>query len=219
MRGGFVAAKGVNPQDYESAFLIHCHCLIEIGYKEMQHTDCRSSDEEVITGRLTQAIDEFLRSGHAPDWAEHFDVQEEKRINSDGREGKHRYRIDIVLKHVAGRRPEHIFEAKRLNGSGSLSKYAGFDGMGCFLDGRYSASQQHASMLGYIQTESISLWIRKLQDYILSNQEKLQIQVEWEKANLVSESCDLPLIGVTTHRRKKSLPSIQIYHHILNFSG
>lgn len=219
MQTGFIAAKIGNPQDYTAAFLIHCHHLIEIGYKLMAQKDYRLSEEEVITGRLTQAIEKFLNSENAPLWTEHFAIYEEKRINSEDREGHHRFRIDIVIKHVAGKRPEHIFEAKRLNGSDSLSKYTGKDGMGRFLDGRYGASQNHATMLGYVQTESVYHWIGKLKEHILKHQTKLSVQDAWEKTNLISDHCDMKETGVTTHKRTKNLPPIHIYHQFLEFQN
>ena len=70
-------------------------------------------------------------------------------VNAKGNVG---FRIDIeVIEQRRGPRPRFRFEAKRLRDSDSRREYLGYDGLGCFLDGRYAASDPDAGMIGYVQ--------------------------------------------------------------------
>ena len=97
-------------------------------------------------------MQDALEDLEAPVWTKNFWAVEETRVNDGEREGKYRRRIDIeIIEHRRGPRPRFRFEAKRLRDSDSRREYLGHDGLGCFLDGRYAASDPDAGMLGYVQ--------------------------------------------------------------------
>lgn len=220
MKGGFAKSSVYDRNFHSQAFLNHCHCLIQIGYSRMRYMDSRNSEEEVITGRIVREIKELLKSDRSPEWTKHYYIQEEAPLNADNREGKKRYRLDILITLVDGNRPEHHFEAKRLNNNKSLSKYTGPDGMGCFIGGKYSSNEKQASMLGYVQSESIPDWREKLQNYLQMNQKALVQMEPWNDVILHSKECDISSLActITIHNRKKKLSQIRIYHQFLDFT-
>ncbi|MBW1650137.1 MAG: hypothetical protein JRJ44_05590 [Deltaproteobacteria bacterium] len=59
-------------------------------------------------------------------------------------------------------RPEYIFEAKRLKISAHTAAYIGKNGMERFIDGRYAERYDEAGMIGYIQSDSLSVWKKKI---------------------------------------------------------
>ena len=71
--------------------------------------------------------------------------------------GKGYVEIDIYIPHGYDGRCYFGIEAKKLNTTSAAGKwesqagdYAGKDGMGCFVDGRYAAYQCQGAMVGYV---------------------------------------------------------------------
>lgn len=98
-------------------------------------------EEPAITGLLVGAIDAFLDDPAAPSWTHRFFVQDERHVNSYGRVGKRRLRVDIeVVSSNSRPRSRFQIEAKRLRKpkQASLKAYLGADGLGSFLSRRYA---------------------------------------------------------------------------------
>ena len=132
----------------------------------------QDEDEPKITNRFVSALQKegrrrrsrFRIMPHVKD-VEHLDPET----------GKGFVEIDVYVPH--GYEPRCYFgiEAKKLNTTTSAGKwesqagdYAGKDGMGCFVDGRYSCYQCEGAMVGYVMDgdctkarESISEAIEK----------------------------------------------------------
>lgn len=135
-----------------------------MGYDRMESSKFASSEEEDITGQLTNSMQEALQSDSAPRWCSNFWANDEVRVNDSSRLGKSRLRLDIeIVQHQRGRRPKLRFEAKRLIGNDGAREYLGPKGLGCFLDGGYAKEDSIVGMLGYIQngttdSHATSIW-------------------------------------------------------------
>jgi len=187
-----------------------------MGYDLLDPASLAASEEEAITGRLTKAMQDALENLEAPLWAKNFWAVEETRVNDSEREGKRRLRIDIeVIEHRRGPRPRFRFEAKRLRNSDSRREYLGHDGLGCFLDGRYAASDPDAGMLGYVQEGKATDHVAELCDSLLHDPSRFRVAQDggWKEHRLVK--------GLQTyassHQRTGGLPGILIFHTLLNF--
>lgn len=80
------------------------------------------------------------------------------------RKGKRRPKIDIriVCKHQIPNRG-YCIEAKRFYRSDSVSEYVNDEGIGAFLSGNYGRGDSLGGMMGYIQSDEISDWTRKIE--------------------------------------------------------
>lgn len=117
----------------------------------------RPTDEEIerrITDRFVKALQrESRRRG------ERFRVMSHVRDleNLDLETGKNYVEIDIYIPDGYDERCYFGIEAKKLNTTSPTGKwesqagdYAGKDGMGCFVDGRYAVYQCEGAMVGYV---------------------------------------------------------------------
>jgi hypothetical protein len=205
-----------NRVSYRTSLVNRSHHVLKMGYDLVDPVSLAASEEEVITGRLTKAMQDALEDLEAPLWAKNFSAVEETRVNDSEREGKRRLRIDIeVIEHKRGPRPRFRFEAKRLRDSDSRREYLGHDGLGCFLDGRYAASDPDAGMLGYVQEGKAADHVVKIADYLLRDPVRFGVSQDggWKEHRLVN--------GLQTyassHQRTGALPDIVIFHTLLNF--
>ncbi len=205
-----------NKVPYRTSLVNRSHQILKMGYDLLDPAPLAASEEEVITGRLTKAMQDALEDLQAPLWVKNFWAVEETRINDGEREGKHRRRIDIeVIEHRRGPRPRFRFEAKRLRDSDSRREYLGYDGLGCFLDGRYAANDPDAGMLGYVQEGTETDHVTTLADALLKDPVRFRVAQDggWKDHHLVK--------GLQTyassHQRTGELPGILIFHTLLNF--
>lgn len=177
----------------------------------------KTSEEPHITGELVRAIEDVLEDERSPDWVMWYSVHDDPPVNTVGRSGKNRQRVDIkIVRHLKGKRPKIQFEAKRLYNGSSASKYLGSEGLGCFLAGEYSQEQQEAGMLGYVQVNNENTWAQiikknleeKPQDY------KLRKNGRWQKTLIAPK---LKFTYRTCHNRNKTYGPIGISHIFLKF--
>jgi hypothetical protein len=152
-----------NASIFRQAFVIKVHQLLELGYRKLTPTDWSKRKEPAITGELVKMMEEITED---PQWPafRHFEVHDDPHINTPGRLGEDRYRLDIKV--VSSRRlpkSRFSFEAKRLGKSHPVAKYLGSKGLGCFLRGDYAAAEDDAGMLGYVQSDVVENWVRKIQ--------------------------------------------------------
>ncbi len=149
---------------YETSFRKDAHQLLAWGYEDSLSKIHRNLQEEEITGFIGEAIEERLNDPNTDQRFDRYSLHIEKPISSQGRTGKQRLRLDIVIED-SGLRPrtEYIFEAKRLcKGSHSIGKYTGKDGMQCFINGRYASQYPEAGMIGYLQSDNYNYWENEL---------------------------------------------------------
>jgi hypothetical protein len=94
-------------------------------------------------------------------------IKDDPPIPGGGRTGRKRWRPDLIFESVEKRpRPKYHFEAKRLRKSQSIHEYLGEDGLLCFINGRYAHESCEAGMLGYVQSDNVETWAKKLQSAI-----------------------------------------------------
>jgi hypothetical protein len=128
---------------YELAFVRRCHQLLASGYTELRPAALQNEEEPAITGELVRTMKFVQERGDAPRWMIYLHIADDPPVNSPGRLGKHRRRVDIEFeKPQRGRHPRFQCEAKRLFQTDSLAKYLGIDGLGRFLVGDYSNIQE-----------------------------------------------------------------------------
>lgn len=162
-------------ESYRRAFRQHAFQLVAWGHQDARVSLHAALEEEEVTELLVRAMKKRLAAFDIPETFEHLDVHEDPPHSSEGRTGKRRRRIDIVIVRTQrGPNPELSFEAKRLgSSSGSLTSYMGKDGLGLFLSGAYAADQQLVGMLGYVQKGLPAEWETKVREYIIANKAKL----------------------------------------------
>lgn len=194
---------------YEKSFRKDAHQILAWGYQDSLNQIHANLEEEEITGFIGEAIEERLNDPNTDERFDRYSLHQEKPISSQGRTGKGRLRLDIVIQYSGSRpRPEYIFEAKRLcKGSHPIGKYIGKDGMQCFIDGRYASQYPEAGMIGYLQSDDCSYWEKELRRKLNQNNNN-QLQC-------ITIICSLPYEYFSKHKRRSG-QSVTIYHIFLN---
>lgn len=150
--------------EYWSTYRQHLHTLLAWGYADSRNRVRAKHDEPAITGFIAEAIQDRLDSPDSPLWCNQISIKDDHPIPGGGRTGRKRWRPDLIFESVERRpRPQYHFEAKRLRKQQSIHAYLGEDGLQCFLSGRYAHESDEAGMLGYVQCDSISTWVKRLQ--------------------------------------------------------
>ena len=216
-----INSKTIRPElnyfgSFSSAFRIKAHTLISWGYRgALSRIKHNSHEETTITGYISAAINNRLRTFDCPVWSEDFSVKENNPVEMEGREGKKRPQPDLIIEGNMQGRPEYVFEAKRLKKNGfGVGKYLGSDGLGCFVSGKYAPRYDEAAMLGYIQSDSPTYWQAQLRDKINSKKAPLNLISLPRGVKIIS---DFPDEWMTIHRRKFIGRSISIFHIFLDF--
>jgi len=203
---------------YERAFVAQVLQLTQMGYDRLPPSRLAGAEETDITGELKRAIREAIEDQNSPDWVACYEVAEEVYLNTPGRLGKCRRRVDIEFVRVGrGLRPRFQFEAKRLHDSSSVSAYLGEDGLGCFFAGKdaYAAGHPQAGMLGYVQTETETAWADRIATRLMSTPSTLSVQrgTSWG----TYPAARGPKYVFTTHHGRTGAGPIVIYHVFLLF--
>jgi len=150
--------------EYWSTYRQHIHTLLAWGYADSRNKVQAKHDEPAITGFIAEAIQNRLEALDSPLWCNQIVIKDDPPIHGGKRTGRSRWRPDLIFESVERRpRPKYHFEAKRLRKPQSIDDYLGEDGLQCFLSGRYAYESDEAGMLGYIQCDNISIWVRRLQ--------------------------------------------------------
>jgi len=208
---------------YEEKFLLQVHKLLELGYFAIGKEDYSNTDEETISGDISEAIEEILDKRTEP-WMAFYDVHNEKPVQQKGsgkndrtREGKKRQRIDIeFVSAEASPRLRFPFEAKLLCDSKSVSAYVGSSGLGCFVKAEYGANDQAAGMLGFIQSRTRAEWMTKIEAKMGQNKRILcaAAATPWRDSKL---SVANSLVKVSNHTRAHRLGMFKVFHTLLDF--
>jgi len=203
---------------YDYGFRRDAHQLLAWGYQDALPGIHYNLQEEEITGLIVEAIEKRLDNPSTPEEFDRYSVDEEKPIAVEGRKGKKRRRLDLVV--VSGHsrpRPKYIFEAKRLRkNSYPIGKYVGEDGLQCFVKGVYASQYPEAAMVGYVQSDAESYWESELKrsfDGDLNND--LRIIQLLQKVQVLSS---MPDVWVSEHGRITG-SSIAMYHIFLSCSA
>jgi hypothetical protein len=205
---------------YFYGFRRDAHQLLAWGYQEaLPQIHCNLMEEE-ITGLIVEAMREKLKDPTIPErFYDRYSVGEEKPLAVEGRTGKRRRKLDIVVESNLPReiRPEYIFEAKRLRkNSYPIGKYIGEDGLQCFVKGVYASQYPEAAMVGYVQSDAASYWESELKRSFDEDRHKdLCIIQLLQKVQVLSSISD---VLVSKHERVAG-GSIDIYHIFFNCSA
>jgi hypothetical protein len=150
--------------EYWSVYRLHIHTLLAWGYADSRNKVQTKHDEPEITGFIAEAIQNRLGAPDSPPWCDQIALKDDHPIPGGGRTGRKRWRPDLIFESAERRpRPRYHFEAKRLRKQKSIDEYLGEDGLLCFLTGKYAPESSEAGMLGYVQCDSINIWVKRLQ--------------------------------------------------------
>ena len=200
---------------YNYGFRRDAHQLLAWGYQDaLPQIHCKLVEEE-ITGLIVEAIEKKLDDPFLSERFDRYSVGEEKPIAVEGRTGKRRRRLDLVV--ISGQnrpRPKYIFEAKRLRKNGySISRYIGEDGLQCYINGVYASQYPEAAMISYVQSDTLSYWENELKrsfDNDLNN--SFCVKQALQKVQVFSLITNEWLSG---HERQEQEP-IFVYHIFLD---
>lgn len=206
-------------EPWKVAFRKHAHELIRVGYiAGRSQITTNKQEEEHITEFIVCGIKSWMRSPDHRSWCKYYSVHEEAPVSGKGKHGKSRPRTDIFIEFVSRpARPEYIFEAKRLRTKGfGAGKYIGAEGMGCFTEGIYAQGYDEAAMLGYVQSDTLHEWKKRVMKSIIKNASNLYLQSTQYDEVVIP---DFPLEWVSEHVRLKDMGKpIKIYHVLLDCS-
>lgn len=203
---------------YDYGFRQDAHQLLAWGYQDALPQIYFNLTEEEITGLIAEAMEKRLDNPSTPEKFDRYSVDEEKPIAVEGRKGKKRRRLDLVV--VSGHsrpRPKYIFEAKRLRKNGyPIGKYVGEDGLQCFIKGVYASQYSEAAMIGYVQSDAASYWESELKrSFHRDLNNDLRIIQLLQKFQVLSSISDT---WVSKHERVIG-SSITVYHIFFNCSA
>jgi len=173
-----------------------------------------NEEEPSITGYITNSIKNWLRDINCPSWCKHYSVQDDPPVESEGRVGRRRRRADIIIESNVKGRPEFVFEAKRLRKNGyGVNKYAGSEGMGCFIDSVYGSRYNETAMIGYVQSDSLDHWKSKIKEKIENNNARLELRSAQQNITVIDE---IQFEWFSEHARKAIGRHVKIYHILLD---
>lgn len=186
--------------------------MLAWGYEDARSKILGNHEETEITGFISEAIDKRLMGFSTPARFDRYALKEDNPVPGEGRTGKRRRRLDIVLERAQrGPRPRYVFEGKRLRkNSHSIKTYCGEDGLLRFVEGRYAAEYPEAAMVAYVQSDTPAYWIERLTK-VLARDHGLRISKDLRKEVVLKSLDDT---WVSEHRRDRSNP-ISLYHIML----
>ena len=211
-------AENLNPlviSSYDYGFRRDAHQLLAWGYENaIPKIHCKLQEEE-ITGFIAEEIEDKLDDPYLPERFERYSISDEKPISGEGRTGKSRRRLDLVI--VSGHnrpRPKYIFEAKRLcRNSYPISKYIGKDGLKCYVNGIYASQYPEAAMIGYIQSDSSQYWENQLRrSFDKDSNNSLCLEQKLQETKVIDSLLDE---WVSQHHRHDQI-LITVYHIFLD---
>src|SRR5262249_11702605 len=99
----------------------------------------------------------------------------------------------------------------------SVSEYMDDEGIGAFVGGYYAERDSSAGMLGYVQNDSVAVWLVKLEKK-LSSQASLQ-KVEsgqtWQKSIFKNGPAHT---YKSIHQRTDGTSTVEIFHSLFLFA-
>jgi hypothetical protein len=214
-----VVARIFEGRAYRLAFFRKCCKLIGLGYARLKPESLCLAEETEITGELVRAIAAALESDDHPSWMRFFFVADDPPQNVGGRLGRRRLRVDLEF--IESRvTPRNRFrcEAKRLYRSGSVSEYLGSEGLGMFLTGAYSSSEDESGLIGYVQTGSVSEWLDRIDAGLRIGERDLAI-CTGTRFGPVDVGSGLKGAWLSCHERTTVGRRIHIFHILLSFAA
>ena len=202
-------------QTFDNSFRERVHLLIELGYKKARNKFNSKTQETHITSHITEAIQEIFEDPISGSLWIDFDIDEDSLVKKENTYGRSKPRVDIVIKFCAGSpRPKFNFEAKRLKtNSSTTGDYVGLDGLMCFVNGHYSDQFPEASMLGYVQSDTIAQWKIKVQNAIIVD--ALPLELDGTQTDYYGINA-LPDEWISNHKRSVLGRPIIVYHILLD---
>lgn len=200
---------------YEQPFLTDVHQLLAWGYGDARSQIGPAQEEQEITGLIVEAMRARLSDVSTEARFDRYSVREGPPVPGDGRLGKRRRRVDIILESASTRpRREFAFEAKLLRRNGfPIGLYTGDDGLQCYVRGVYAGSSPAAAMVGYVQTDSPDRWYGELQRKLDGDGcSGLCVDQKLSRCAVISS---LPHEWVSVHRRN-GLGLITVFHIFLD---
>lgn len=196
---------------YRMAFYMKSLLLLTYGHERLiaEGLALSKSEEPEITGELVRCTKEYLDDATSPEWTLPFEIVEESPENTKGRKGKSRKKVDVVCT-LTQRKPRLRikFEAKRLNNvTHPVAIYLGKEGLQEFLIGSYAPECDVAGMLGYVQSNDCTYWIKQIRRKLQENRIQLE-QAGFQEIQNCYKSA---------HHRSASPHDILIYHLLLQF--
>lgn len=200
---------------YDQSFREDAHQLVAWGYWDSRSLLTPSREETEITGFITEAIQNRLNSPQTPERFDRYCVKEDNPTPGEGRTGKRRMRIDIIIEASRPRpRPKYIFEAKRLSRPNhTISTYTGKEGLMRFITDRYAADCPEVTMMGYVQTDTSSYWVMQLEKQFENDSAKQFLLAG--KLSKESITPDLTDVWSSDHNRTSGSP-ITVFHLFLD---
>jgi hypothetical protein len=205
---------------YHKSIAKHVHELLWMGYSRMIPQVFQHSEETDITGALIKMIREATEAMNAPSWVKSYTIHDDPPLNTEGRQGRRRRRVDIEFERTQrGPRPRFQLEAKRLGDTKtSVGLYLGPDGLGCFFAGRDAYAQGHteAGMLGYVQTDTEKSWAARIQAALAQAPTRYSLMDtgQWERVVIIPT---LYHTYCTKHNRVARRLPLTLYHILLGF--
>jgi hypothetical protein len=206
---------------YRLAFVENCFALVVRAYSVIDTRSFKSAEEPDITGELVRLAKTLIESNEAEPWLDHIEVLDDPPQTLVGRLGKRRPRIDIeIVRTGRGKLPRFHIEAKRLYRTDSVSEYLGPSGPQMFIRGEYAGSWPSAGMLGYVQSEGCTSWLRRLASGFESRRVELRICGDlpgWAPTGW--RGAGLDLAQTSCHERtSQDLDRVRIFHLLLEFT-
>lgn len=212
-----------NRADYQAALLRRVHRLLQVAYESLTPSDYQKAEEDDITGDLCKHMKHLTEVAPTDRWMAHFSVHDQDPSNDVSssktgkpRKGKRRPKIDVRLgcKHRVPNRG-YCIEAKRLYRSDSVSEYVDDEGVGAFICGDYAKDDDCGGMIGYVQSETISRWLPKIEAKLAGQSNLLRTKSgkTWERSGFTGgpRECFASL-----HKRANG-SEIRLFHVMLSF--
>lgn len=214
------ASSGIasnNATEYREIFARRVHQLIQLGYQRLDPTTYVKAQEPAITGDLVEAVDGVLND-RAEDWMNFYSVYDDPPVNDGRRKGKKRKRVDLRIDSALVRpRARFRFEAKRLGKRNTVAVYLGAEGLGCFLSGDYAREEEHAGMLGYVQSGELKAWGEKIAQTVNEVPSDYHLDPSSPFAEVVGSSTASSQSYQSVHNRPTVGCSILIDHILMRF--
>jgi hypothetical protein len=206
---------------YRHAFVKNCFVLVVRAYRAMDTRSLKTAEEPHITGELVRSARTLIEGDEAEPWMEPMEVLDDPPQAMTGRHGKRRPRIDIEFVRTGrGMRPRFHIEAKRLYRTDSVSEYFGPDGLQMFINGEYAGRWPSAGMLGYVQSDTCAIWLRRLASLFAARRVEIdacEAIPDWALAGWEGDGLDRAY--TSHHERPQENPGrIQIFHLLLEFT-
>ncbi len=212
-----------NRADYQAAFLQRVHRLLQLAYESLKPGDYQHAEEDDITGDLCRHMKHLTEIAPSEKWMSRFSIHDQDPSNDVAaaktgkpRKGKRRPKIDVrlVCKHRVPNRG-YCVEAKRLYRSDSVSEYVDDEGVGAFICGDYAKDDDFGGMIGYIQTESLHMWLPKIEAK-LGKHSSLRPSKNgnaWEPAKFKNG----PVVTLKSLHQRESEQGITLIHVMFQF--